>query len=422
MNPLKIATVVLCLLLTSCQFRALKRNLETIEQTSRISGRIVSGHDPDKPVLVALYRHDSSATDNKNTLATYWVVYGTGSFKLFANPGRYYLLAFEDSNENMTFDPDEWVGWYGDPSLIETAPGQHYDDLEIRLMEPDRGRQELPELYARKSAPIRISREYMSVGDIKELEDSDFDPANGRLGLWEPVTFVQRKLSGIFFLEPYDAEKIPVVFIHGAGGTPRDWKYLIDGLDREKFQPWVYYYPSGLRLSASAQFLAVGLRELQVRRHFRPFKIVAHSMGGLVARAAIGELARDSAFPPVSTLITIATPWQGHAAAQLGVDHAPAVVPSWYDLVPGSPFQKQTSAEAFPPSLRYYLLFGYRGVSSAFGGENGDGTVALKSILDPAMQNRAEKVYGFDENHAGILKSPEAGMSIRELLSRETAQ
>ena len=47
----------------------------------------------------------------------------------------------------------------------------------------------------------------------------------------------------------FDPDKIPVLFVHGIGGTPLDWKYLAKGLDRHRFQPWFYYYPSGLRLN-----------------------------------------------------------------------------------------------------------------------------------------------------------------------------
>ena len=46
--------------------------------------------------------------------------------------------------------------------------------------------------------------------------------------------------------------------------------------------------------------------------------LVGHSMGGLVSYIALNELA-ESKRSSFSTLITISTPWQGHAAAASGV-------------------------------------------------------------------------------------------------------
>jgi hypothetical protein len=40
-------------------------------------------------------------------------------------------------------------------------------------------------------------------------------------------------IQGFFFgLEEYDSSKTPVLFVHGISGTPRDWKFMVDGLDR----------------------------------------------------------------------------------------------------------------------------------------------------------------------------------------------
>src|SRR5690349_21075056 len=89
---------------------------------------------------------------------------------------------------------------------------------------------------------------------VTNLDFPAFTESNGRMGLWKPLSFVKEKRGGVYLLEPYDAQKIPVLFIHGAGGTPQDWRYFISHLDRNKYQVWVYYYPTGLPIELSANW------------------------------------------------------------------------------------------------------------------------------------------------------------------------
>jgi hypothetical protein len=61
-------------------------------------------------------------------------------------------------------------------------------------------------------------------------------------------------------LEPYDTSRIPVLFIHGIGGTPRDFRAVIDALDRTRFQAWVFSYPPGARTRAIRWWMATSGR------------------------------------------------------------------------------------------------------------------------------------------------------------------
>ena len=64
----------------------------------------------------------------------------------------------------------------------------------------------------------------------------------------------------------------------------------------------------------------------------------------------------------------------------------------------------------------YFLLFGYRGGSVIFSGNN-DGTVALSSMLFQQAQQEARKVYGFEEDHTSILKSKEVFETVSKVFS-----
>jgi pimeloyl-ACP methyl ester carboxylesterase len=121
----------------------------------------------------------------------------------------------------------------------------------------------------------------------EDLDDEAFGPAAGPYGLWEIMNFLNDGITGIYFMEPFDPDRIPVLFVHGISGYPQEFSALIDELDRDRFQPWFYFYPSGFALDGLSGHLATLLERLHVRHDFDEFAIVAHSMGGLVSRGAI---------------------------------------------------------------------------------------------------------------------------------------
>ena len=65
-------------------------------------------------------------------------------------------------------------------------------------------------------------------------------------------------------------------------------------------------------------------------------------------------------------LVSISTPWGGHAAAKSGVEHAPVVVNVWNDMAPGSAYLASLYAQPLPASTRHHLHFTFRqsGVST----------------------------------------------------------
>jgi hypothetical protein len=95
-------------------------------------------------------------------------------------------------------------------------------------------------------------------------------------------------------------------------------------------------------------------------------------------------------------------------------------VPSWYDMVPGSPFITSLFARRLPESVAYDLFFSYRGDCSLFL-ENNDGTVELASELDARAQREARRIYGYDEDHGSILASAGAIAQLTRLLSARSS-
>ncbi len=251
----------------------------------------------------------------------------------------------------------------------------------------------------------------------KSLDDLVFDPVNGEVGLYFPSRFLKDIKNNFFMLDTDPAEKIPVVFVHGAGGTPDDWIYMISKMDRKIFTPIVYYYPSGIRLNNSAELLYKGIQE--IHKKYGPAVLIAHSMGGLVARGAIRLLILDKKQDAVRLYISLSTPYGGHAEAQDGIEHLPetAIVPSWRDIASGSEYVKKLYMPPMDAGIDFRLFFGYRNPKKIRIGSNSDGSITIKSQLDFRAQNEAKKVYGFDDDHETILKDDKVITTINGILT-----
>jgi len=398
---------------SGCTLVKAKKDLARLDQTARIGGKVTCEPMTDKPICVALY--EGTAGTEPNKLIAYQVIYKTGSFSFLQKPGNYFVFAYEDANEDGAFQFTERIGWHGDPSLITVGPGEAQERFAIALRPPEQARKELPLLYAKQVRQVDMQVEDKHAGTIAGLKEPRFDRETGALGMWEPVTFFERYGAGIFFLQPYEEDKIPVLFVHGVGGTPRNFEALVNGLDRKRFQPWVAQYPSGVRLPLLADFYARLLKEIQVRHKVSRVIIVAHSMGGLVARGFINRLTADGqTFIPL--FVSISSPWQGHPGAGLGVEHSPVILPCWFDMSPGSPFLDALLKTPLPSGTGHYLLFGYRGGKALMAEGNTDGTLPLASMLDLAVQGSAAKVFGFNETHSGILESPDVSACLNRIL------
>ncbi len=127
------------------------------------------------------------------------------------------------------------------------------------------------------------------------LDDPAFKQLDqSTLGLLHPDS--SNAKSGLFMLDPYQSNKIPVLMIHGLWSSPITWMEMFNDLRgqpelRENYQFWFYMYPTGQPFWQSAAELRQTLAELRAKLdplHQAPaldqMVLVGHSMGGLVAR------------------------------------------------------------------------------------------------------------------------------------------
>lgn len=357
---------------------------------------------------------------HEETLApvSFQVAPSGSSWWLVTGPGRYRVAAFSDRNQDRVRQPGEPAILLDEPRVVDVRERVVQDDLDLLvsanssaelgfsldLSEPD------------LDVPVRVGPS--DLGAVFPLEAPRFSPESGRRGLWEPMTFIQETGGGIFFLEPYDPNRTPVLFVHGIGGNPQEFTELIASLDRERFQAWVGQYPSALRLEQVADGMVAGLDALHEAYGFDRLVLVAHSMGGLVSRAYLNDRARRPSGYRVELFVTFATPWAGHAAAEAGVERSPVVIPSWRDIRPGSHFVQDLFETPLPENTEHHLFFAFEGHrrGGATGGAN-DGVVAVASQLSPGAQAGATRIRGLPENHTGIIRSPDAAKALHGLLA-----
>jgi pimeloyl-ACP methyl ester carboxylesterase len=237
------------------------------------------------------------------------------------------------------------------------------------------------------------------------------------LGYFDPFGFMWKTGPGIYFLEPYDPDRIPILFVHGAMGYPQEFKELIESLDRERYQPWFAFYPSGASLRGVSSFLTQLVMRLRLQHGFETLVVVAHSMGGLVSRSFILEHHERVRRDTVRVFVSISTPWGGIASAEKGVQRSPIVVPSWRDVASNSEFireiffldpESMTTRRHLPEQVSFHLLFGVE-----------DRTIAARSASRWEALRDAEERWPLAYDHKAILSSPEAATLLGEILTRE---
>lgn len=111
----------------------------------------------------------------------------------------------------------------------------------------------------------------------------------------------QIEKAGFILLEPYDPNRIPLITVHGLLANPLTWANLHndilgDPVLRRRYQIWHFRYPPGLHFLYSAYLFRTKLDEIY--GFFDPqgqhkaagnTVIVAHSMGGLLARTVSSD-------------------------------------------------------------------------------------------------------------------------------------
>jgi pimeloyl-ACP methyl ester carboxylesterase len=104
--------------------------------------------------------------------------------------------------------------------------------------------------------------------------------------------------TGIYEIQPYDPDRIPVILVHGLISTARMWRNVVNEIEmdptlRGRFQYWVFNYPTGNPVAYSALRFREELANAEKLYGFpHGFALVGHSLGGLVSRMQATTLDR----------------------------------------------------------------------------------------------------------------------------------
>ncbi len=359
----------------------------------QLEGRVRLEEERNAPLILVACRQVSPEIMQ---VVAQTAVHPGGRFRLELSPGTYLVGAFLDTNRDGLRQASEPLIWYGFPTPVRIGMrARRRIEFSFASEKIQTRRNGGPRLW-----PPR--RHHENIGRIVTLDNPVFSRVMGRIGLWRPNMYARFVGTGLYWLEPYDPEKIPLLLIHGANGGPGDWLPVLKHLDRQHFAPWFHAYPSGMRLAAVSDELVRALAYLVARYDVPKLAIVAHSMGGLVARSFV--LKWRQRYPEQANRIvyvmTVNTPFGGMDSARLGVQRSPVIVPSWKDVATGSRFLQALASAEWPPEVFWDVVYGYQDDADS------DGVVPLSSQLPPFVRAGANHLAGFQATHAGILSEP----------------
>jgi pimeloyl-ACP methyl ester carboxylesterase len=379
-------------LIASCSIMEIREQSNVIENRVEFSGKVE---------VKASIKGDAYAailTDEGGFVR--WIdkykVGNDGRYIFHVIPGKYILGAYADENGDGIYQSNEPANYvrneHGKPTIFIPEKRERVSVKALIVDGP------IKQATGRLMV-TDLKKATNNIGAVVSMEDQRFSDEYSAMGMWKPLDFANQVGGGLFMLNTFDENKIPIIFVHGIGGSPSNFKEVAALLDKSKFQPWVFHYASGARLDIISDFLLKSVNQLESQYKFKQFYVVAHSMGGLVTLSFIKKYQSGGGDAKITFAMTINSPIGGMNSAKTGVDHSPVVVPSWRDVATGSPFIKDLESWSWPAEIPYHLVFSY------MSGEDGDGVVPLISQIPSYLQKRAVRLYGYNDGHASVLKN-----------------
>ncbi len=344
----------------------------------------------------------SSKYRNNERVDTMYLNSSDTHFGLNLPAGDYRLIVTRDSNNDGLFSSNEVIGTQTISVDLDSNPRKIASQIQIDLRESN-----VYYPFESFSVPKQTQANtslYFPTGTIRTLTDPLFDKNIATLGMYDPASFLQHAPTTFYALEEDKIQKIPVIFVHGINDGPRAFDKIIEQLDRKRYKPWFFYYPSGGDLDQLAElFYNIFLSGNVVTLDDMPAIVVAHSMGGLIIRESINKYSGNDKENNLRLFVSIASPLGGHPDATSGVDNGLIVLPAWRDLAPSSDFISNLYTQPLPDSLEHHLYYAYQNDSSLKFGENSDGVVPLSSQLFHPAQLQSKRQLGFNSGHVDIL-------------------
>lgn len=319
--------------------------------------------------------------------------------------GAFDILVFADIDRDGTFSQNEVVAKRSIELNDRLVPNRVIGQVDLDLGEPATVGWSLS--ITVPDSNVRSESLFYPAGTIRDLDEPIFDTSFSTLGMYDPASFLEQAPTMFYALDEDLSYKIPVVFVHGIGGSAREFETFVKELDRTRYKPWFFHYPSGGDLDQLAElFYQIFLSGKVYQSNGMPIIVIAHSMGGLIVREAINRYEGKSQENQLRLFASLATPFGGHAAAAAGEKHGLIVLPSWRDLNPDNAFIRELYRKPLPEFVEHQLIYAFQNPGTIKLGENSDGVVALSSQLHAPAQSQSSGQFGFDNTHTDILNNP----------------
>ena len=185
----------------------LRKQVEIIHDSTVLVGRVSSISRWEKPVVIAAY----SQKMGRREIAHYTVLHEPGSYELMVPKGRYYIFAFGDENENLTYETGEPAGQYVTTEQVAASVGGVVSNLDFVISDRIMDTVDFPIGFDISGGRPKKLHSTLP-GAIANLDDKLFSEASAKKGFWAPVEFFKDIGGNIYFLEPYDPDKIPIFF------------------------------------------------------------------------------------------------------------------------------------------------------------------------------------------------------------------
>ena len=194
-------------------------------------------------------------------------------------------------------------------SVVDFSPGSNQVPVEARLRLVDPLRQDTVEIGGQRfPLAANFSAPLLSYGRLNELWVGFINMIRGES---------MGNATGLLLPQPYDPERIPVIFVHGLLSSKFIWRrtalaLLQDPEIRRHYQFWVYSYPTGHPITFSALNLREDLALAQGRFGLtHGVVLIGHSMGGLLSRMQVtnsGRAVWDETFGPEAQDLYVRVP------------------------------------------------------------------------------------------------------------------
>lgn len=204
---------------------------------------------------------------------------------------------------------------------------------------------------------------------------------------WSPEARGQAAARcGLRLPEQIDSNGRLIVLIHGLDSDADYWNDMLPTMQADGFTAAPFVYPNDQPISDSARLLAAELMALNRAHPKLKTDIVAHSMGGILARAYVeGDEYRGG----IQRLILLAPPNQGSCYSRFSICsdavehfHLWRSEPNWswawmaadglgearHDIAPGSTFLAELNRRGRRPGVSYTIIAGNRNCGWRYAG------------------------------------------------------